>query len=316
MNTWQLLEILAKHVFIWLFLGAFFTLFPFIKLKNVLFFIKWFCVRATIPCMIFSVVLMNFKKDSLCSLFGFSALGFAFAFFSWLCSLMVSKIKITEEIHWPTFHLGNTFNNYGFMAYGLVANLFGSQIMPKLFAFVLGSEFLLWTFGVSLFSKSKGFSARPFFSPPAIAMLLAVMSIFFFPFSPENHWIGQSIILLGEIAIPMALTCIGFILSHSLKNFSLTIFKSVWLIQALSFRHIVFPGVVIFGLAIFIPEGDFRKILVIESIMPMAMMVTTVASLYGGDHAKLGFISTLSQVLGLLTIPFWLIILQNLGLIV
>jgi predicted permease len=60
------------------------------------------------------------------------------------------------------------------------------------------------------------------------------------------------------------------------------------------------------GLIYYLTEENLKKAMMIEAVMPTAMMVITLAKIYGGKAEVISLIVFCSQVLSLITIPIWL----------
>lgn len=265
--------------------------------------------------MIFSIVLAEFKKEEFLELSYYLIAALFLLIFSRLLSFLFA-FQLSPKIHTPTFHLGNTFHNYGFMAYGLTESLFGISIMPKLFAFVLVFELFLWTYGISMFNnKKKGkFSFKNIMSPPAIAMITAITLVFFHPIQLNNFMIGKIVLYSGKIAVPLALFFVGIIIFNALKKINYTMLKSSWFRRSILLRHMTVPLLFI-PISHLLTEDDLRHVCAVQAIMPLALMTAAVAAIYGGNHKKLGPLITCSQLLCVLTIPLWIILYQGIGII-
>jgi malate permease and related proteins len=247
-------------------------------------------------------------------------------FFGGLSTISSRKIPDLCSLYWgswglskifdiqsplPSFHLGNSFHNYGFLAYGLVANLLGESAMPQLFIFVITFEFLIWTWGIKLINANSKTSFKALINLPAIAMILGVVLKIFHPQTMEQWPAIQVLKSIGSTAVPLALIGLGGLLVNigMQINFKTDFFsKHLWIV--LTFRHLVFPSFCSITLLTFFDHSEFRSILLIQGIMPMALMPLNISSLYGGEQKKLGLCICTSMLLSIVTIPLWLMILK------
>lgn len=316
MTSLDLILLLSRHVFIWMILGFFIAYALKIPLPIISSFAKWVCVNFTFPCLICKIVIEHLKPSEIPKLiyFGFAAL--FFIFFAFIISQLIAKVfKIHQAL--STYHLGNSFQNYGFIVYALSGILFGPSILPKLFVFVLVTEFMLWTWGLRLLKKKEVKLLKALLNAPVLAMILSISIVIYFPNFRLEHlsFIEPLISISANIAIPLVLTTIGGILYHSMKNFKGKDLSSREFISSILLRHILIPSIIIPLSALCLHPSDLRNIILIESIMPMALMPVTMASVYSGNHHSLGITVSISHLLCIVTIPTWLLFLHQFGLL-
>ena len=305
----QLIQILFQSVFMWLFLGATLSLVAHVPSATISQVLKWGCVRATLPIMIFVTVVKNICLTPLWSMMPYAVAGFIFPLSAYgLSRLAHGGFRLQQ--HAPTFHLGNSFNNYGFLAYGLVAQLLGQDKMPLLFVFVMISELFLWTWGLQLLQSGKASPAKAILSPPALANILGIIVGKYMTMPLNENILLSGLETIGKTAVPLALTCLGALLMNTAKHLHWKkdlLSLDLWVSMAL--RHLVYPILAIAFLVTFVQDTNLKNILLIEAIMPMALMTMTIASIYKGDHQKIGLAICTSMLICTITIPAWLYIL-------
>jgi predicted permease len=113
---------------------------------------------------------------------------------------------------------------------------------------------------------------------------------------------------IGVAALPLGLLAVG----AGLKLGGLK--RAPGLAAALlGIRHVVLPAAGIgLALAFMLPSAQ-RHIVVLFAAMPTASSAYVLAVRMGGDAAYVAGLVTLSTVLGMLSIPLWLAVLQGLG---
>jgi len=113
---------------------------------------------------------------------------------------------------------------------------------------------------------------------------------------------------IGVAALPIGLLAVG----AGLKLGGLK--RAPWLAAALlGIRHAVLPAVGIgLALALMLPTAQ-RHIVVLFAAMPTASSAYVLAARMGGDSAYVAGLVTVSTLLGMLSIPIWLAVLQSLG---
>lgn len=317
MSITDLFLILLQAVFVWLALGALLGSVLPIPTRTISQFLKWGCVNFTIPVMIFSTVLSNLKDSGIFTILPYALGAFVFIAFSYFVSLFAGP-RLHIKTHAITHHLGNSYHNYGFLAYGLVHDLLGADHMPMLFVFVLVCEFSLWTWGVHKLMPGTSSPAKALLSPPALALILGAICAKLWP-SLQEQWAFTNVLKpIAQIAVPTALIALGGLLSHTAKTIpwksSLTTRELWWPIV---YRHLLFPTFAIIAICLCTaPESMLRNILLVQAIMPMALMTVTLTSIYNGDHKSLGLCVCVSMLLCPLSIPLWLFIMQALHVLV
>ena len=310
MSPSELLLILLRSAFGWMFLGVGIGLIFNIRNAKITWFVKWACVRTTLPLLVFTRVALYFEPARSLDMVAIVISALGFLALSYGGSLILTRTFAITQDH-PTFHLGNSFHNYGFLSYGLVANLLGEASMPQLFIFVITLEALLWTWGVKLVRNQEKTNWKNFISPPAIGMALGLMYKGLGVFEMETTVLWPALLFLGDISTPMALTGLGVLLYNISRQLHWQDFKSLDLAASLIYRHFMFPALVVSILLFTLPFGELRGILLIQAIMPMALMPINIVAIYGGDKKALGLAICSSMLLCIITIPCWLIFLKQ-----
>ena len=260
--------------------------------------------------MIFAKMVLYFEPTHWNDLLFYVLAAIFFLVISYHSSLVITKIiPIRQDL--PSFHLGNSFHNYGYLCYGLVANLLGEASMPKLFVFVITLEAMLWTWGVKLIRAQQKANWKNFVNPPAMAMALGICFKLLSTICWDQFAYWPNFVQVGNLSTPMALTALGVLLYHIGQHIHWREFKSIDLWSTIIFRHIFFPSLMCGLLLSALPFSEFRGILLIQAIMPMALMPLNIVAIYGGDKKSLGFAICTSMLLCTMTVPCWLIFLKS-----
>lgn len=120
--------------------------------------------------------------------------------------------------------------------------------------------------------------------------------------------VGTVLQRIGVAALPIGLLAVG----AGLKLGGLR--RGPVLAGALlGIRHVVLPAIGIgLGLALALPDAQ-RHVVVLFAAMPTASSAYVLAARMGGDGAYVAGLVTVSTLLGMLSIPVWLAVLQSLG---
>ncbi len=206
-----------------------------------------------------------------------------------------------------TFALSTGLFNYGYFAIPVSLLVFGREITGVLLVFNLGVEIALWFVGVGFLlggvpDQSKW---KRFFSPPVVALLLALVVNFL----GWDRWLPRFVTdafgLLGSCAIPLGVLLIGAVSADLVRELSL-----------LKERNITAAGVLIrqgflpllfLTLAWLLPlPRELKAVIVVQAAMPCGILPIVLARYYGGDAAVAIRVIMASIILCAITIPLWI----------
>jgi len=301
----ELFIISWNGAFRWLLLGAIVISLFKIPVPYITFTLKNIIVSFMIPLMIFYKTMIHLDSSRLMILPQYCLWAFIFLALSELTSRGLSKFGVAIKAR-PTFNLGNTFNNYGFVAYGLIEKLYGSALLTELFAFVIFTEIALWTRGRAFFSQGKFDTNILVRNPPLWAFTLALIlkSSSTTPFGYAPHF-DSVIAFMVSITVPLALIGLGGLIYHQKAHFRFEHILDKEVSLSLLLRHFIMPPL-LFCLVFSLTEENLRKALMVETVMPSSLMTITLAKLYGGKVESISLMVFCSQVLSMITIPIWL----------
>lgn len=308
MNFFQVLSTLTAHAFSWMIMGAALACFLRLKESLVQWLLKAVIVRLALPLYIFCTVVKHLPVDRLGVLYQFGIAAVFLVFWSYCLSALCFRV-FKLKIHKNSFLLGNSIHNYGFMAYAVVESLYGSSVLSQMFVLVVTMELILWTWGLKLLTDRKKVSSKIFLSPPLLALCAGLLWIVLIKTDFSSNVAGQAFVSLSKCAVPGALICLGAMLFHIMKKmgFGLVFDKAIWV--CIFHRHFLVPVTLLMLVHLFIQGQDLKNILKIQAIMPMALMPMAMLSIYGGEHQRMGFAISLSNILSFVTIPIWLALL-------
>jgi predicted permease len=260
------------------------------------------------PCLIFYFVLGNEALRNpftvaLPPLAAFLMVVGGFVLALWVGRWMgISGIKTRR-----TFALSTGLFNYGYFAIPVSLLVFGREITGVLLVFNLGVEIALWFVGVGfLLGGVPGQSKwKRFFSPPVVALLLALV----LNFLGWDRWLPRFVTdafgLLGSCAIPLGVLLIGAVSADLVRELSL-----------LKERNITAAGVLIrqgflpllfLTLAWLLPlPRELKAVIVVQAAMPCGILPIVLARYYGGDAAVAIRVIMASIILCAITIPLWI----------
>jgi predicted permease len=269
-------------------------------------------VNLLFPCLILDTILGNRALENAGNVllapavgFGTVALGLALSYW------MAPAFGIQENRQRRTFALTCGLYNYGYVPLPLIQKLFDSQTTAVLFIHNVGVEIALWTAGVGLIVGAGGKPVngsgvlKRILSPP----VLAIMAAMGLHFAGGRYWL-PSIALsavhnMGSAAIPLGLILTGATFADQMRNLNVANGTSLS-VGATLLRLGAIP-LVMLVIARYLPcPEELRRIVVIQSAMPSAVIPVLLSKHYGGDPGAAMRIVLITSALSLVTIPFWI----------
>ncbi|WP_147535116.1 AEC family transporter [Bacillus marasmi] len=194
------------------------------------------------------------------------------------------------------------FGNQGFIGYAISYIVLGEQGVFYLTLYNVYYLILIWTYGIFLFSKNKGFInwKNIIFNPGIISTLIG-LGILLLPIS-WSITISSALELVGKMTIPLSMMMIGMLIANiELKEVTAQL-KNIQLWKIVLLRLLIIPALLLPFSLVDVPSS-LLLIAVLVSGMPSAPTIFLYAKQYGGDlhFATLGVL--LTTLLCTLTIP-------------
>jgi predicted permease len=269
-------------------------------------------VNLLFPCLILDTILGNRALESagnvlLAPAVGFGTVGLGLALSYWTAP----AFGIRDNRQRRTFALTCGLYNYGYVPLPLIQKLFDPQTTAVLFIHNVGVEIALWTAGVGLIVgagntpvNGSGVLKR-ILSPP----VLAIMAAMGLHFAGARYWLPaialSAVHNMGSAAIPLGLILTGATFADQMRNLSVANGTSLS-VGATLLRLGAIPLVMLL-VARYLPcPEELRRIVVIQSAMPSAVIPVLLSKHYGGDPGAAMRIVLITSALSLITIPFWI----------
>lgn len=192
------------------------------------------------------------------------------------------------------------FSNCGFMGFPVIESIFGKEGVFYASIYHMPFSILLWTVGVSLFSKEKDKSAmkKAFLNPGSVSIYIGLILFLFSIKLPIP--LGKTLDMLGDVTTPLSMIVVGAILGEmNIKE----VFSSFPAYYSSIIRLILIPFVVMGVLKLAGVSGITLGVLVMLSAMPVAANTAIISSKYGADSVFASKCIFISTVLSTLTIP-------------
>ncbi|MDO4721311.1 MAG: AEC family transporter [Peptostreptococcaceae bacterium] len=196
------------------------------------------------------------------------------------------------------------FPNVSFMGYPVVLSIYGEEGMFYAALFNMFFDLLIWTVGIAILSRSadrkqKGKSALASILNPGTAGVLIGLSLFFFSIDLPV-FISDTLTYLSRATVPIAMICIGALLSQSSVS---DVVGNKKLIFVSLVKMILFPLIVLLILKAAGMSGYFLTIPVIMMAMPSAANVAVFSAKLESDAVLASQGVFLTTLMSLVTIP-------------
>ncbi|AEF96323.1 AEC family transporter [Methanotorris igneus] len=261
-------------------------------------------VYITMPATIFLTIM---TKVSSSDLFEFLKLPFAIIITDLICGILAyfvgkSFLKLNNK-SLGGFILVCMLGNTGFLGYPIAYGLYGDDGLARAIFCDMGGVFATMLFGTYVgikFGKNSGNILKELLRfPPLITGIFTIILVFFgveLDYFPS--FIIKTLEYLSSATIPLIMLSLGLSLSPSAAKFGIFYGMLVSL-----FRFGVSPATAYSLSEVFLISGLEKKVLIIESAMPSALMTLVLSTLYELDVKLVASCCFITTVLSLAVIP-------------
>lgn len=285
-------------------------------------------VKLTAPFLIFvTLAKREFSIESIPSILGVYFLGLFFLLLTYAIGSFGCKIMKLEGATANIYKMHSMFGNVVYLAYPLLSSLFGDDGLFYGVVFAIANDTLLWTLGIFLVNKHKKTSMKDNLKHlingntvalcSGLAVLIVKMilgqSISSLPYVYEvSGFIYDTLNSLGSTTFPLSMLFIGLILSEIKIEKVSDFIKRTHIFALALFRLLIVPMVALILLSF---TGDWidpvaKFVIVLELAVPCGTIVPALAAEYGSDYRTATENVFVTTVLGILTMPFIVYLMQ------
>lgn len=194
------------------------------------------------------------------------------------------------------------FGNQGFMGVAISFILAGPQGIIYVTFFNLVYIIMIWTYGLSLFRKGKGWSQWKYLllNPGIIASSIGLI-ILFSPIQLPSSFVNL-LESVGKMTIPLSMILIGSMLANLSFKTMLHLIKNRYVWYANFIKLIIIPCLLLFFKFVKVPFL-LLTVAVLTAAMPSASTTTVYAQKFHADTSFSSFSVFISNFLCLITIP-------------
>ena len=264
-------------------------------------------VNATNPALILSSISAtgNSNQSDIMRLILFGVIFYAILVL--LAFILVRVLRVPNQKR-STVQLLLVFSNTGFMAIPVVQTLYGDIAVFYCTILNLPFNFLIYSYGVYLLSKSSGsgkkLSFRQFLSPGIIASALALL-IYFTGFRIPTV-INDTFSFLGNITPPLSMLLLGSVLAEYPLS---SMWQDKRINLLLLIKLLLLPFLAFFLTSLFFTDPVIIGVTTLTFAMPCASMCVMLCKEYKGDSRTASVGVVFSTLLSLITIPIIFLLL-------
>jgi predicted permease len=241
-------------------------------------------------------------------LYGFLCTSAGFLVASVAASLFGRWFGLTNESQRRTFSLCAGIDNYGYLPLPLAEAFFPACVVTLMIHNV-GVDIALWSVGLFIISGASIRQSwrRIVFSPPLMSVAVAV----FIRQLGIETWVPAPLLQmcdqLGRCSVPMSLVLGGAIIYDYAGQFDPS---RAWkpLLLAILIRIILLPIAILVVAKWTTEHVELKQVLMLQASMPAATFPIVMTRLYNQDVETAWIVVVGTSILGLVTIPLWMVI--------
>ncbi|MEI8387680.1 MAG: AEC family transporter [Verrucomicrobiota bacterium] len=262
-------------------------------------------IKLFVPCLALDVIIGNEALMRPANLVLPPLAGFASVALGLGVSLLAARIFLKDRTTRRTFACATGLQNYSYIPLPLCQALFSRDVVGVLFAFNLGVEVAMWSIAVATISGHQ--AGRRWWAPLLNPPILAVVAGITLNFLGAVHWIpspvGTAWHMLGLCAVPLGLLLTGAVLAdHATPH----VLRTGWptMLLGIGIRLGIMPVLLLLMATRAAPA--LQSVLIVQAAMPSAVFSIVLAKIHGGDIPAALRVVLGTSLVGLVTIPLWL----------
>lgn len=264
------------------------------------------------PYMITSI-LSRFTHDQLLGMANGLVVPFITMVTGYLVAKVLARIIGVSKSHRSIFTICVGFSNTIFIGLPLCVALFGDIAVPYIMLYYMVNTTLFWTIGVHDLAADNGeetpiFSRKTLksiFTPPLMGFATGIIMVLMGWGLPKPLF--DSFRLVGSMTTPLAMLFIGIAMSKADWN---ALRVDAEMVVAVAGRFIICPLIVLAILPFMHLNELEGRVFVIMAAMPSMTNISIISKQYGGDYKYAAVQTTVSTVVAVAAIPFYMWIIH------
>jgi hypothetical protein len=275
--------------------------------QKILNFLIFFVVNFTVPFLGFSHITANLQKDIRPTPFAFILLSFVIFGLSFILGYIFS-FKRSHELK-KEFTSIVSFQNCGYLPLSMAAFLLSGVMREKFiiytFLYMVGFDIIFWSVGTYFIFKKKDerLKLKSIFTPPIIATLLAVFSVYTGIAKIIPQVFLSPVKMIGDTSFVLSMLILGCWLARI--DTTLLRRKLLIVLEASALKLLVVPLIFLLLTIKFNISSLFGLFIIMQAAMPSAVSLPIVVNLHKADSEFVSQGVLLTHIFSIFTIPLW-----------
>ncbi|MFA6504767.1 MAG: AEC family transporter [Treponemataceae bacterium] len=272
-------------------------------------------ITVALPSFMVSNLTSTYDKEKLVGLAGGLYIPFAVNVICIILAVIIARLIRVPRNRSGTFCTMFSLSNTIFIGLPVNLALFGDASLPYALLYYIATTVFFWTFGSYSIARDGGpskaklvsvASLRNILSPPLCGFMAAVFLIMLDIKLPP--FLSDTFRYLGNMTTPLSMIFIGIVMA-SVKLKKMKLDASV--VFVLLGRFVIAPALVFTISTVLGLPPLMKNVFVIQSAMPAMTTTSIIAEAYGADAEYAATVTTLTTIVSLLSIPFYMMLLSS-----
>lgn len=273
-------------------------------------------VKVGVPALTISNFFDNFSKEILISSFKYVGIAMLSMIILILITKVIASIMKIEPTKAGSFISMSSVSNSMFFGLPICLSLFGEASIPYILFYYVGNTIIFWGVLSPMIAKDGDNKVhnplenlKNILNLPLVTLILSGI-LLYFDLRPPTIVLKISK-YFSSLVTPLASMVVGKIIyDMELKKYKLD--RSVYTI--IFMRFIASPFIMYIITRIFNMPVLAAQVFIIQAAMPVMMQTTIVSELYKADSKYVAVSLSITTLLSLFTIPFYMLIMDKLFL--
>ena len=285
--------------------------------RDVEIFIPRFITRIAVPPLLMAAVVEHFEHNELGRMLVECAIPFVATVLVFFLFLVLGRLLRIDKKHLGLAATAAATSNTIFIGLPVNEALFGPPGMPPLLLYFLANTLFFWTIGNYAIARegvheenrlSRKELLSRIFSPPFMGTLVGMMLLFLD--IPLPRFVTSTCTMLGSVASPLALVYVGVILRRIEWKRTHMGWDLFWTLIG---RVVLTPLVTIWVIAVFPLELPVltSQVYIVQAGLPGMTNIALLSAYYGADREFGSVFVCLSSIIGMVSVPIWMTVLNH-----
>lgn len=273
-------------------------------------------VNISLPALMISNLTSTFTKDKLLHYGLGSVAAFISILIAYILAIGMAYLLSIDKNKKGIFAALFAFSNTIFIGLPVNQCLFGDKAIPYVLLYYVANTSLFWTVGIYGIARDGNNGAslplfsmdtiKKIFSPALLGFIVGIVLILLNIKLPR--FVADTLKYVGSLTTPLSMFFIGIVI-HEMSIRDIKFDSRVFIL--LIGRFIISP-LLAFAILYTLPlDLLLKKVFIIQSSLPVMTQISIVSRAFNSDHKFAAMMITLTTILSLLVIPFYMSIMNG-----